>query len=291
MPTKKVTFDFFTFKCPTDQNALVKALDKEILIRASSKLNNIILFDYVTRIWEIEKTQDGLYVCNVEKINILDEAHIGDTTNQRTTVATQPNQGPLFDTAFLYNPTNEVVVVQRNRNGLGHSSFLSYLIKLTGKEDLDLELILDPNILVKLKKMSLVKKLTYTISKPTSLKFAKSEKRSLDGDLKLAKQLSGDSLKVEIGSEKGKELSLEEAKKKVTDLLGLSGSVSKLNVRGKIGEDLETIDLIKHKVTYVEKYKITKGKKVSVSMILESLPKAYEFHKTNLNRMYVNKKE
>lgn len=290
MPTKKVTFDFFTFKCHSDQNALKNALDKEKALRSKGGLNNIKLFDYVARIWDIEQTHEGYYVCNVEKINVLDEAHIGDISNQRTTVATQPNQGPLFDTSFLYNPRNEVIVLQRNKHGLGYSSFTSYLSKLTGKDDIELEIVIDPDVLVKLKKMSLIKKLTYTISKPTNLKFSRNDNRSLNGDLMLAKMLSGDCLKVEIGAEKGKELTLADVKKKISSLLGLSGNVSKLNVRGQIGEDMETIDLIKHKVSYVEKFKLTKGKKVTVPMILDTLPKAYKFHEYNLNRLFVNKK-
>lgn len=290
MPTRKVNFDFFTFKCPSDQNSLVKVLDNEIQIRAKGKLNNVKLFDYVSRIWEINKTPEGFYICNVEKINVLDEAHIGDLSNQRTTVATQPNQGPLFDTAFLYNPVNEVLILQRNRNGLGHKSFISYLSKLTNKDDIDLEIIIDPDTLIKLKKMSLVKKLTYTISKPTNLKFAGDENRSLDGDLKLAKQLSGSSLKVEIGSEKGSQLTIEEAKKKISSLLGFTENISRLNVRGQIGEDMETIDLIKNKVGYTESFKLTKGKKVTVPMILSALPNAYKYHEANLNRMFINNK-
>lgn len=289
MPTKNVTFDFFTFKCPSNQNALVEALEKEMNIRKNNKLNNIKLYDYFCRIWDIKKTQEGYYICNVEKINVLDEANIGDLSSQRTTVATNPNQGPLFDTAFFYNPKNEIIILQRNRYGLGHRSFISYLSKLLNRDDVDLELVIDPDTLIKLKKMSLVKKLEYTISKPTNLQFAKNENRSLDGDLKLAKELSGSSLKVEIGSEKGSNLSLNEVKRKVTSLLGLSDNIKRLNVRGQIGEDLETIDLIKNRIIYTEKYKLTKGQKVTVPMVLDTFEKAYKYHEANLNRMFVNK--
>ncbi|MBK5446844.1 DUF6731 family protein [Peribacillus sp. TH24] len=289
MPTRKVTFDFFTFKCPTDQNILVKTLEMELKIRQLNKHSNVPLFDYVCRIWDIEKSPEQYYKCNVEKINILDEAHIGDTGNKRTTVATNPNQGPLFDTAFLYNPLNHVLILQRNRSGLGHASFTSFLGRLTQKDDIELELILDPNILVKLEKMSLVKKVSYTISKPTSYEFARDKNRSMDGDLALMENLQGDTLKVEIGSNKGKELTLENAKSKIKSILGLSGKISRLNVRGQIGEDLETIDLIKHRVRHVEPFKLTKGKKITVPMIMDSLPKAYNQHATNLNRMYINR--
>jgi hypothetical protein len=289
MPTKNITFDFLSYKCTSNQTSLLSALDQEIVTRSRNVFNNIKLFDYYCRIGDISKTSEGYYKCNVEKINVLDEANIGDLQLPRTTVATNPQQGPLFDTVFFYNPKNEILILQRNRNGLGYKSFLSFLMKLTQRDDVNLELVIDPDILVKLKKMSLVKKLQYTISKPTNLKFAENDNRSLDGDLRLVKQLSGDSLKVEIGSEKGKELSLKEAKQKIKSLLGLTDNISRLNVRGQIGEDIETIDLIKNKVMFFKKYSLTRGKKVTVPMLLDTLSEAYKYHETNLNRMFINK--
>jgi len=290
MPTKKVIFDFFTYKCPTNQNALVEALENEIKLRKEGKLNKIKLFDFVCRIWEIEKTTEGFYICNVEKINIHDEANIGDIDSERITVAEKPNQGPLFDTAFLYNPKNEVVVLQRNsRMGLGYKAFVSYLTKLTKKDDSELEIIIDPKILVKLDKMDMVKKVEYSISNPTNLDFAKDQSRGMNGDLEVAKKLLGSSLSVVIGSERGSKLSLEEAKKKVKSLLRFSDNMSKLNVRGQIDDDMETINLIRHKVSYEEKFKLKKEEKLTVTKVIEALPKAYKFHEVNLNRMYINK--
>ncbi|MBT2700252.1 hypothetical protein J7E79_23075 [Bacillus sp. ISL-40] len=289
MPTKSVTFDFFTYKCPSNQASLVHALEWEYIHRTNNMFNNIKLFDYYCRIWEIDKTPEGYYLCNVEKINVLDEANIGDLQAQRTTVATTPQQGPLFDTGFFYNPKNQVIILQRNRNGLGYKSFLSYLMKITNRDDISLELILDPDTLIKLNKMSLVKKLEYTISKPTNLRFSSNPNRSLEGDLELAKTLSGDSLRIEIGSDKGRQLTIEKAKTKVRSLLGLTENITRLNVRGQIGEDIETIDLIKNRVIYTEKFSLTQGKRVTVPMVLDTLTKAYKYHETNLNRMYINR--
>ncbi|CUB27245.1 hypothetical protein AR443_04020 [Bacillus velezensis] len=290
MPTRKVNFDFYTFNCPTDQNALVNALENEIKLRKEGKVNNIKLFGFVCRIWEIEKTSEGFYVCNVEKINVLDEANIGDLQAERMTVATKPDQGPLFDTAFLYNPMNEVVVLQRNsRLGLGYKAFVSYLSKLTKKDDCDLEIIIDPKVIVKLDKMDMVKKIEYSVSNPTNLDFAKEQNRGMNGDLELAKKLLGSSLNVVIGSQRGSHLSLDEAKKKVKSLLGFSDNMSNIIVRGQIDDDMESINLIKHKVTYEEKFKLKKEEKLTVVKVVEALPKAYKFHEVNLNRMYINK--
>lgn len=290
MPTKSVTFDFYIFKCPSNQNSLVKALENEINIRQKDKTNNIKLFDYYCKIWDITKNDLGIYKANVEKINVLDEAHIGDLDAARITAGTTPKQGPLFDTAFFYNPKNEIIILQRNRNGLGHKSFISYLMKLTECDDIDLELVIDSNVLGKLNKMHLVKTIEYTIANPTTIKFAKKGNRSLDGDLKLAKELLGTKLKVEIGSPKNG-LNLMEAKEKVKTLLGFNDNISKLKMKGNIGEDIETIDLIKNRIIYTKKYQLTKGKKVSVDMVMDTLSEAYKYHELNLNSMFVNKKE
>lgn len=291
MPTKKVTYDFYTFKCQSDQNALLNALENEIKLRNNEEINNISLFDFVARIWDIEKTNEGFYICNVEKINVQDEANIGDLQSKRTTIATTPNQGPLFDTAFMYNPKNEVIVLQRNWKGLTYKSFLTYLHKLTNNDEVKLEIIIDPDILVKLDKMDLVKKVHYTISNPTNLKFAENSNRGVNGDLEVAKNLLGNSMSVVIGSDRGKQLSLEMAKKKIKSLLKFPENISKLDVRGQVDENMETIHLVKHKVTHVEKFKLKKEERLTVTKILGALPVAYKAHETNLNRMYLNREE
>ncbi|QOY28007.1 hypothetical protein BACVE_003047 [Bacillus velezensis] len=63
MPTRKVNFDFYTFNCPTDQNALVNALENEIKLRKEGKVNNIELFGFVCRIWRLKKlAKDSMFV-------------------------------------------------------------------------------------------------------------------------------------------------------------------------------------------------------------------------------------
>ncbi|WP_058301706.1 DUF6731 family protein [Gorillibacterium timonense] len=289
MPTKAITFDFFTFKSQTS-DALEQALIKELATRKLGNFNNVKVVDFYARIREIANEND-LWICNAEKVNVLDEAYIGDLQGSREALAQQDDQGPIFDTIFLYNPKNQVIALQRNRSGLGMNTFISYLCKLTSCDDVELEVIIDPNTLIKLNKMSLVKSIEYKISRPTNFTFARGAKRGLSGDIDFLRFFQGDSLKVVIGSDKGNKLGKPAILSKVKNLLTNSQSIEKLNVSGQIEGDMETIDLIKQRIIFTKKKYLKKHKKLTVDMIMETVKEAYNYHKTNLNRMYINRDE
>jgi hypothetical protein len=297
LATKNVTYDFFTFKNKNNQNILKQTLEKEYKLRQSKKVNNIKLYDYYARIREIEYQQfdfnnqdSGYWLCNIEKINVLDEASIGDLQGGRQTIATGDDQGPIIDTVFLYNPFNDVIVLQRNRSGLSLNSFTLFLSKLTNSNDIELELIIDPNALEKLKKMPIVDRIEYKISKPTSYKFAKNEDRSLRGDIKLAELFQGENLKVVIGAQRGGHLHKTKILSKVKSLLRNSDGLHKLNVRGRVNGDIEILDLIKQRILFTKKFNLKRGEKVTLVKLQDAIIEAYKFHSQTLDNMYINKK-
>lgn len=290
MAQRSVTFDFFTLKS-NNLAQLEIALKKELTLRSNNTVNNVKVFDFYARIRDIKNT-NNVWIGNVENLNVLDQANIGDIGGGRQAVATKADQGPLFDTIFLYNPLNSVIVLHRNRSGLGVTSFTKYLSELVNDEDLVLEIIIDPDTLIRLDKMALVQNFEYNISKPTNYTFAKEGARSLHSDLELLKLFSGEKMKVVIGSEKGKKLTRDIVIKKVKALLSNeTANVTKLDVKGYIDGEVDTLDLIKNRVIHTKKFNLKKGQKVTDVMLIDAVEEAYNKHRTNLNRMYINKKD
>lgn len=285
MSTKICNFDFFTVAC-TDKSAIVSAFQQELSIRNANKVNNIQLLDFYARIRHIELKEKN-WIGYVEKLNVFDEAHIGDINGDRQTLASNDDQGPIFDTVFLYNPITNVLVLHRNKSGLGTNTFARFIGKLIGDEDLQLELVIDPDTLARLTKMSIIKSIDYKISKPKNYKFAQDKGRSVDADMELVKFFQGDNIKVTIG---GEQLGKENLVTKVKKLLRSPDSISKLEVKGEANGDPDLIDLIKKRIVHTKKYSVTKNKKVTEIMLMDEILIGYNKHKTNLGRLYLNEK-
>lgn len=299
MPTKNVTFEFYSVNSVISVQQIVNAIKNERKNVNIKKFNNIPVYDYFARMRDIKEitlqsTNSKCWIVNLEKINVLDQAYIGDLNGSRSAVANKDDEGPLVDTVFLYAPETHVIALQRNRNGIGFNAFCVYLRKLLNNDDLNLEIILDPDILVKLKKMSLVKKIEYKIAKPVNYDFAKKENRTLNADIELIKNLNGDNMSIVISSERGNELSAAKAKEKIKALFSSKNQsleLDKMKVRGEIEGELDTIDLIKGKVNYTKKFRLTKGKKVTEIMLMEAVEEAYKNNRSDLVRLYSRKDE
>lgn len=285
MATKICNFDFYTVSC-SDKSEIAKALVKEAATRKAGGVNNVPVFDFFARTREI-KLDNKLWVGYVEKINTLDEAHIGDLGGKRETLASNDDQGPIFDTVFLYNPVNNVLVLHRTRSGMGTTAFAKYLSKLVGDDDLELEVVIDPDALKRLEKISMVKSIDYKISKPTNFKFLKDNKASFNSDLALVKLFQGENIKITIG---GQKLEKENILTKVKQLLKAEDGISKLEVKGEANGEPDTIDLIKNRVVHTKKYSVSKNKKVTEVMLMDEILIGYSKNKTNLDRLYINKK-
>lgn len=285
MATKICNFDFFTIACQ-DKSAIEKSFKIESQIRNSGRVNNIKFPDFYARIRHIE--QEGKFWFGyVEKVNVFDEAHVGDLSGIRQTLATKPDEGPVFDTVFLYNPVTNVLVLHRNRSGLGTTTFARYLGKLVGEDDLELEIVIDPDTLARLKKINIVRSIDYRISKPQNFTFAKGVNGSMNADLELVKFFKGDNIKVTIG---GEGLGKQNIVKKVQSLLKVSDGVSKLEVKGEHNGDPDTIDLIKNRIVHTKVYSLSKNRKLTEIMLMDEIKIGYKKHKTNLDRLYFNKK-
>jgi len=302
MPTKTINFDFFTVNNVVEQkiDVLDTVLQKELLNVKNNVFNNVKMFGYFARVRAISKnptntsipiSQGGEYywVVTVERVHTDEESYVADAAGNRQTYATGPDEGPVIDTVFLYNPNNKIFVVNRSRGGLGFNHLTTYLSKLTDMEDLILEIIIDPNVLDKLKKIPMIKYVEYNISVPTNLSALGDPNRGFEGDIKLAKKLLAGRMKVILGSDKGKKLSLENVKSKVNSVLSMGESVKGLLVKGEREGIEETLDLIKQRVIYTKKVNIPKGKKINYIMIMDIAEEAYKVKSKLLNTMYINK--
>ncbi|RAS75723.1 DUF6731 family protein [Priestia endophytica] len=284
MATKEVKFDFFLVKIPGQTHDVFdKFLDKE---HSLSNKTEIDMFGYTLRIGTMEKCRRNLSIpdiednylwkVSVERINVSDEAYIGKKGKAgRETYASNPDEGPLSDTVFLYDPKTAVIIVQRARGGVNQSGMISYISKLCNIDEVELEVMIDPKVLDKLDKLPMVKSIEYSIATPTQLSEYKDDRRGIFGDIKLARLLGGSNLKIVIGADKNEYLEKVKAVEKVKMILKTSQKVSVMKVNGlKDGEE-EILDLINKRIQYKEKINPGRGKKVTFLHIMDTIENAY----------------
>ena len=289
MASKEVRFDFFVLKTKNAKSDIFdQHLQKEALLANKTEVD---VFGYTLRIGSIRKCRRNLslstdknnylWIVAIERINLKDEAYVGKKGKTgRDIYAASPDEGPLNDTVFLYDPKTGVIIIQRARGGVNQSGMVSFITNLCNIQDVELELMIDPKILDKLDKLPLVKSIEYSIAIPTKLKSLKSDDRGILGDIKLAKLLGGESLKVVIGADKDEYLERKSTVQKVKTILKSNKSISKMKVHGYNNEDYEILDLVNKRIEYSETINAGRGKKVSYIHIMDTIENAFRAKET-----------
>lgn len=289
MTTRWANFDFFRVQSK-NSSQLDSVLASEMSTLKLGQLNTIKVFDSYCRIRVLDQ-RNKCWLGDIEKLNVLDEAHIGDLKGTRQTLATGEDQGPLFDTIFLFDPLTEVIIVHRNRTGLGIGGLRKFLSLILDDEDLDLEIVLDETAFNKFDQMSLIQEVEYNIAKPNERVF-KDDNRSANGDITLMKRLRAERMYLKIGAPKNDPLFLEAAKEKVKSILRHQDGdfeSSTLKVKGMLNGSIDTVDLIKKRMVYGQKFNLTKGKKLTPPLLMDSIAGAYKAQEGTLKRMFINR--
>ncbi|TYS67042.1 hypothetical protein FZC76_16070 [Sutcliffiella horikoshii] len=284
MATKEVKFDYFLVKTPGQTHDVFD----QNLINENQLINKteVDVFGYTLRIGSMRKLKRNislpdlvdnyLWVVSVERINLTDEAYVGKKGKAgRATYAANPDEGPLSDTVFLYDPKTAVIIVQRARGGVNQSGMINYISKLCKVDEVELEVMIDPKVLDKLDKIPMVKSIEYSIATPTQLGEYKDDQRGIFGDIKLAKLLGGSNLKLVIGADKNEYLETKKAIEKVKMILKTSQKVSVMKVNGTKDGEEEILDLINKRIQYKERINPGRGKKVSYVHIMDTIENAY----------------
>lgn len=296
MANKTIKFDYYQLtqtEQGTSLNEILESIETE-LNTTPKKIRNIGVSGYVLRIRNLykvslESKNHGRYcwIGHIEKLDTYSEAYVGTVDGERTTYAEGEDEGPIKDSTFLFDPFVNVFSSHRS-NTLSYMQLNSFLQELTNDEELELEVIVDPNVISKLDKIPEIKEVEYSIAAPQKWNKIALASNSVNDDLKLAAKLNAGRMKVVISPEKGQTIDKSNAIKKIKALLPYAKQeVTVLKVKGLKSEETDTLDLIHGKLDSTKFVSLPKGKKLTFVLVEEKIEEAYKEKFKLFNSMFI----
>ncbi|QGY40526.1 hypothetical protein GM415_10455 [Pseudodesulfovibrio cashew] len=252
---KAVKFDFYRVHFP-DEDGLEDALA------------DIIGLDYPDRTCDINGCPVCLDALENGRRNLIDGLLVkvrmdgippkkNITTGASSSIDLDEDEGLGEDTAFVYDPTLNVLVMQRNRMGVTASQFARYLYD---QYDLDEWVRLDP-ILVsgayqRLAQLGVFRKLRVRVAPLGNNNVFRDQGHSVNRLVDLAEQFEAPVIDVTIGMghQRQGSLSGNAIRRTIEELTGIrgerNGAVTRIEVTGKDDDDSEScfIDLIEERM-------------------------------------------
>lgn len=163
------------------------------------------------------------------------------------------NQGLAYQTSFLYDPDNRILMLEVNKNGVGISTFCGYINQNFPTISIQPALVIDPQKLQDFYNMTTISKLSVKIAKlENGSIFNNRGKSSLGQIIRSADNTNTDTLEYALSARGGKSLNRGKISGLIRSLMRYDDDreVQKLLVVGKEDDEAprEAIDLIDQKL-------------------------------------------
>jgi hypothetical protein len=198
-------------------------------------------------------------------------------------------------TSFVYDASNEVIAIQSNKNGVSANGLIAYFRRNYRVKEIFLEIIINPDELEKLQKMTSISSFVVTIAKPESgTSFNNpNQPKAISEMTEIADKTDANTmtLQLSIGYEKNATLRKGTISSYVRSLFSKNQihDVRKVEIRGKESDEnnLETLDLVTKKVSIPIVYTTPKTitPKILREIIKEVIDK-YTVLKPQIDRTY-----
>jgi hypothetical protein len=296
MGTKKVQFDYFKVygrwfnkeKNVTEEGffnlvpILQVAESISIPDRTYSVSNDTARLQEVTQI-------NGLWAMYFVRIRKDDTLFITSDDGDLDPLELDEDQGIGEAVSVIYDPTNHVIMIQRNRNSLSPTGISSYLNQVTGDENAHIffKPIVSPDALQRISEQDLFRGVEITIA---DLKNASDEtKRTLFGISRHAEETES-AVNVKIT------LSLDRKSSRSASISGMFGllnslsqdnSVRKMEIRKKDDEStpVEKFDLIKDRLGDYAYFTVNRNEILSHDVVVTKMLALYDKRKEYINEI------
>lgn len=253
MSTKKIKFDFFSIEAP-DNTDIVQAIDNTV----PGNIGYPVKYkgNYVR--FENYRCQGTLRIGCVSKLNMDDlpsKARVTQPGVEPLNLA--DDEGVASLTSFVISPQFNVLVLQRNFQGVRAGSFVHLLESLTNISGIGLNLIFEVDALQKLNRMNYFSKYILKIANPSSPEDYREV--SVKEAAKLARYFDARTVKFELGIGPGPSkgfLAINSVKESIIKILKIADTdnlnLESLIIRGKEFDDekMSTLDLLKQRLVY-----------------------------------------
>ncbi|MGO2961616.1 MAG: hypothetical protein ACTIDE_03385 [Carnobacterium maltaromaticum] len=285
------SYDFFKYrhlskkKYETDLTKLDNKIEEcfeWIENNQESKINFIkctrniyVGFSYIKK---IEVSEGYVWIFCLSKVDIEKEAIVNSISksvqNGRNVYAESSDEGPTTDTLILVNPATGVVIIPRNRSGVGKNLLISFFYKITRKRGGELAVIINNTDLENIKHIDSIHEVDIDIHRIVDQEVLKDSNRTIKKEQKVIDKLEAKKEKIVYTGNMNVASVVSYCQDKL--LKKNVDNIDKLLLKGMIGDKEQVIDLINNRLIYVDdRIPLSPKGKVTIENVAKSIEQAY----------------
>lgn len=244
--------------------------------------NIYVGFSYIKKV----DVSDGyVWIFSLSKVDIEKEAIVNSISKPvqtgRSVYADSSDEGPTTDTLILLNPTTGVVIIPRNRSGVGQNLLVKFLYKITRKRGGELAVIVNNTDLENIKHLDAIHEIDISVHRIVDENNLKDSKRTAKQEQKIIERLEAKREKIVYTGN----MNIGNVFKYCKDMLQNKSkeNIDKLVLKGATGDKEQVIDLINSRLIYIDDKIPLNGKgKLTIKNIAISIEQAYKDNETIL---------
>ncbi|HDT8149283.1 TPA: hypothetical protein RD675_002102, partial [Enterococcus faecalis] len=283
------SYDFFKYRrivkgdIITDLSELDKKIDEYYRYIRNNQESNVnfvkcskniyVGFSYIKK---IEVSTGYVWVFSLSKVDIEKEAIVNSISKSvqsgRSVYAETSDEGPTTDTVILVNPITGVVIIPRNRSGIGKNLLVTFFYRITRKQGGELATIINNTDLENINHMDSIHEIDIAIHRIVDENELKDNKRSAKKEQKIIEKLEANREKIIYTGQ----LNIHNVVNYCKGFLNKKEDVDKLVLKGTVGDREQVIDLISNRLIYVDdKIPLNKQGKLTIENMVMSIEQAY----------------
>lgn len=287
--TTTKSYDFFKYRrivkgdIITDLSELDKKIDEYYRYISNNQESNVnfvkcskniyVGFSYIKK---IEVSTGYVWVFSLSKVDIEKEAIVNSISKSvqsgRSVYAETSDEGPTTDTVILVNPITGVVIIPRNRSGIGKNLLVTFFYRITRKQGGELATIINNTDLENINHMDSIHEIDIAIHRIVDEDELKDNKRSAKKEQKIIEKLEANREKIIYTGQ----LNIHNVVNYCKGFLNKKEDVDKLVLKGTVGDREQVIDLISNRLIYVDdKIPLNKQGKLTIENMVMSIEQAY----------------
>ncbi|RXA86104.1 hypothetical protein, partial [Enterococcus faecalis] len=267
----------------TDLSELDKKIDEYYRYIRNNQESNVnfvkcskniyVGFSYIKK---IEVSTGYVWVFSLSKVDIEKEAIVNSISKSvqsgRSVYAETSDEGPTTDTVILVNPITGVVIIPRNRSGIGKNLLVTFFYRITRKQGGELATIINNTDLENINHMDSIHEIDIAIHRIVDENELKDNKRSAKKEQKIIEKLEANREKIIYTGQ----LNIHNVVNYCKGFLNKKEDVDKLVLKGTVGDREQVIDLISNRLIYVDdKIPLNKQGKLTIENMVMSIEQAY----------------
>jgi hypothetical protein len=292
--SSKVTVDFFRVRIDAEN---IKFEELLAHIAALSELKrNLQYHGDVLRLHSLHQTNQSREG-DMTRIRLDDLPSKASLEGDLSAIDLGENEGLGEQVAFIYHPTTEILLLQRNRNSLTARNFAYYVSEKGGADEpIYFDPVLREDAVRRLAEMQVIRKFDVRFAKVNNTAVLRNNNRSTKEMIDILDYFSAPSarLLLSMGHKKGS-LPLEKIKSAARALAGIGqqnhqhNEVVRVEIAGTDAEgEPDVLDLVEFKMVEVVSAE-AEGRRLPYQSRRAALRKAFENRRAELGRMFKNR--